>query len=447
MSYTIPSDAHVASDPGHPDDHNNLVDVIKGMGAVYNILNTAYSGGADPTGTNDSAAPIQDTISAAISGGGGWVYVPPGNYKQLSGVSASLNGTSVRIWLEAGAKISYYGSGDCWNIYDSSTYGSRTAVRSGIFGLGIIDGINSSSSAASAALHVGDMPGFGVYITVANWHNYAGSIGAHFDNRYFWTEQLYGRIYAQSCGTGVMFDNSAGTSGGATGSFERMKLEIILDQAGSGDGVTFNNGAFTANHELSIRGNFSTSTTQYAALRLTGSNGGGSSRMTCGILNMGCELDDTVHTAPYSIYFNAGGNVIQNCTGILDFSQSHAFTAANNTGQFWYSGITLGDSELAAVPPATPANAQSVNANGATIFPNLFGLVTVGGAGGFTGVILQAGTYSGQSVTVINTGGGSITFAASGTSNVADGTSDVIAQNTARTFVWDTGNSLWYRTG
>jgi hypothetical protein len=48
-------------------------------------------------------------------------------------------------------------------------------------------------------------------------------------------------------------------------------------------------------------------------------------------------------------------------------------------------------------------------------------------------------------VTVINTGGFSLTFAASG-SNVADGSSDVILTVTARSFVWDSVTSLWYRT-
>ena len=62
-------------------------------------------------------------------------------------------------------------------------------------------------------------------------------------------------------------------------------------------------------------------------------------------------------------------------------------------------------------------------------------------------MILQAGTASGQPVTVINEGSGSVTFAASMTSDVADGTSDVIAVNTARSFTWDSAQSLWYRQG
>ena len=61
-----------------------------------------------------------------------------------------------------------------------------------------------------------------------------------------------------------------------------------------------------------------------------------------------------------------------------------------------------------------------------------------------TGVILEAGTRAGQTITVINTDAGSITFAASGTSNVAYGTASVIAALAAAQFVWDDLSSLWF---
>jgi hypothetical protein len=63
-----------------------------------------------------------------------------------------------------------------------------------------------------------------------------------------------------------------------------------------------------------------------------------------------------------------------------------------------------------------------------------------------TGCILQAGTQNGQVVWVVNeaAAANSITFAASGASNVADGAADAIAGLTARLFVWDGSTSLWY---
>lgn len=73
-------------------------------------------------------------------------------------------------------------------------------------------------------------------------------------------------------------------------------------------------------------------------------------------------------------------------------------------------------------------------------------LARVNPAAAITGVILQAGTYTDQRVTVMNQGSGSssITFATGATSNVAQGTSAVIASGTTRTFVWDGPNARWY---
>jgi hypothetical protein len=67
-------------------------------------------------------------------------------------------------------------------------------------------------------------------------------------------------------------------------------------------------------------------------------------------------------------------------------------------------------------------------------------------AGAVTGTILAVGSTNGQRVTVFNesAAANSITFAVSGTSNVADGTSSVIAGLTARTFVWNSSTGLWY---
>jgi hypothetical protein len=63
-----------------------------------------------------------------------------------------------------------------------------------------------------------------------------------------------------------------------------------------------------------------------------------------------------------------------------------------------------------------------------------------------TGCILEAGTADGQVIIVMNVSASkTITFAASGTSNVADGTSDVIAALSAAMYVWGAATSLWYR--
>jgi hypothetical protein len=87
------------------------------------------------------------------------------------------------------------------------------------------------------------------------------------------------------------------------------------------------------------------------------------------------------------------------------------------------------------------ASAASLASSGTIAVPGLsISRVTTSAA--VTGVILASGTVNGQIVTVINESANSITFAASGTSHVADGTSDVIAATSARSFVWN--GSLWY---
>ena len=66
-----------------------------------------------------------------------------------------------------------------------------------------------------------------------------------------------------------------------------------------------------------------------------------------------------------------------------------------------------------------------------------------------TGVILATGLRDGQQVTVTNFADAaeSITFAASGTSNVANGVSAVISQFESVTFTWNATRSLWYALG
>lgn len=94
------------------------------------------------------------------------------------------------------------------------------------------------------------------------------------------------------------------------------------------------------------------------------------------------------------------------------------------------------------------ANTSATGAgNGETIKTKYFGnsLYDCGGASR-TGAILEAGTETGQKVTVVNVSDAaeSVTFAAAGTSNVAGGTGVAVAQNEALGFIWDETTELWY---
>lgn len=64
-----------------------------------------------------------------------------------------------------------------------------------------------------------------------------------------------------------------------------------------------------------------------------------------------------------------------------------------------------------------------------------------------TAVVVQAGDYDGQELTIINettTGTFTATAAASGTSNVADGTGLVVSGLRSAKLNWDASTSLWY---
>lgn len=89
------------------------------------------------------------------------------------------------------------------------------------------------------------------------------------------------------------------------------------------------------------------------------------------------------------------------------------------------------------------ASATSI-ANSGTITTSGVGVARVTTSGNVTGIILQAGA-AGQIVTVVNESANTLTMAASGTSHVADGVSDIIAATSARRYIYDGGTSLWYK--
>jgi hypothetical protein len=110
-------------------------------------------------------------------------------------------------------------------------------------------------------------------------------------------------------------------------------------------------------------------------------------------------------------------------------------------GNVTISGIYSGGQQTGTVTTLSTGNTITVGTSGG----NQSLRVTAGAA--VTGIIIAAGTKSGQELTVIHEGAAAntITFAASGTSNVADGTSDVITGPSARTFIWDSVTALWYK--
>lgn len=110
-------------------------------------------------------------------------------------------------------------------------------------------------------------------------------------------------------------------------------------------------------------------------------------------------------------------------------------------------GLNVGVFGLA--PTQATGTVQTLaNTNTVTVGQNQ-SVVRVTAAGAVTGIILTAGTQAGQLLYVIHEGSAAntLTMAASGTSNVAAGTTCVLSGLAAHIFVWDSITSLWYQVG
>ncbi len=94
--------------------------------------------------------------------------------------------------------------------------------------------------------------------------------------------------------------------------------------------------------------------------------------------------------------------------------------------------------------------AQAVSTGTAVIVvPTNTSRVKLTAAAATTGASLPAGTIDGQILIIIITtaAANTVTFAASGTSNVAGGTSVSLAGLAAHMFVWDAVAALWFQVG
>jgi hypothetical protein len=258
--FTLPPDTRAAGTGNPPVDMNGVVDTLTAMGAVYNVLDASYSGGADPAGVADSTTAISAAL-AALPASGGAVIFPPGTYLMGSGVTITQAGIYLAALIPGTVTINYTGSGDCIRMYTplSYTHGQGGGILGGI----IIDGTGAGAGASGA--HIGDIYRLKVDFGVRNFIG-TGSKGLWFDNQYWWAEMMTGQVWAQNCTSHVVFDNSANPAGNATGSFDRAVLDIYLDMKGKGNGVIWQNGALCTNGRLGIYGNTSYGAALYYTL-------------------------------------------------------------------------------------------------------------------------------------------------------------------------------------
>lgn len=95
VDFTLPPDTRAVGTGNPPQDIDNVVDALTASGVGLNVLNAAFAGGADPTGTADSTAAIQAALNAATAGQA--VLVPPGTYKTNT-VLTIPNGVTMSSW-------------------------------------------------------------------------------------------------------------------------------------------------------------------------------------------------------------------------------------------------------------------------------------------------------------------------------------------------------------
>jgi hypothetical protein len=423
---------------------------------------SASSGGAgilvnpsgDPTGAADAAA-INAAVAKLPATGGMVTLNPTAQWNILAG-QVVINRSGVYI-NAPGTYIKAVGAGDVFRMFDSSNLLTRLIWGGGILGMPVIDG--SATTGISCAFHAGDITQLAVFCQAINFTAGAYAAGASskgvwLDNQWWWTEQAYGRVVARSCATWCQFDNSTlAANPNATGSFDRLSIDVFGDSQGVGDGVCWNNGALTINYYLGIWGNFkwASTATVYTALRVIGQNAAGASFLGAGGadggkgLFVGLEVDGTATTQPTTITFSGSPFTFVNSSGNLYFA---GFAQSNNSGgHFQCLGPVQGDPTLTGMQGLENPSITFALATGSTVQNQWYGFVRATLAASATGVIIAAGSFDGQPLTIRNTDAvHTITFAAAGASRVADGVLDVIAANTEATFHWDAAASLWYRS-
>jgi hypothetical protein len=90
MTFTVPSDSKTAGQSGFVGDINAAYGALAVL-AGFNVLNSAFAGGADASGSTDSTAAVQAALNAVAANNGGTLYLPAGDY-QLQG-SVTYSGT------------------------------------------------------------------------------------------------------------------------------------------------------------------------------------------------------------------------------------------------------------------------------------------------------------------------------------------------------------------
>lgn len=148
--------------------------------------------------------------------------------------------------------------------------------------------------------------------------------------------------------------------------------------------------------------------------------------------------------------YNTSGSVLfslDTYDSVFQLKNGYAFSGYSDNGStLQYSfDATHGNAQFNGQLATGQSSTTPDPGNNGTITTANIGLARVTPAANRTGLILQAGTVAGQKCTVNNNSASfTLTFAASGTSHVAQGASLTIAANGKYDFSWDSVAALWY---
>ena len=484
---------------------NQLTVTNSSMGPVFNVQ---YYG-ATGNGTTDDTTAVQNAINAANQAGGGVVYFPAGTYlcttltfySYLHLCGAGITATIIRLKAATNADLllgdqavaninlaAAFGTGSAtagannWTISDLTLDGNQANQTAGpsyclrVYGFGYIlrnvrihDGFsggvlgdwNGGSSATLDSMEaqwsnvkVHDCGGFNVelggphdsqFSNVVIYH--AVNANLHLAPNALAMQLTNVHVFGDQAALGMLIESGDNllVNCEAEGSQTQNAAFISGNNTWLG-GRIFGN---SPNYNLAngIKLGQQAGETPYTGQILQ------SAGLTTAVTATG-NVIDTLFThceganGCYWLDNDAGNNTLR---GNIFNSAGSAYTGTRNANTLLdlvVNGISGGTN----VDTLATTGLLVLRQDGPAAIGNGFTIVTAGRSvlrvtetANITGLVLGAGVYGGQLFTLVNESAFTITFAASGTSHVADGVSDIIPATAARTFVWDSGTALWYR--
>jgi hypothetical protein len=275
VTFTLPPNNRAPLSPGYITDQNNTANVLSGLGAATSVLNTAFAGGADPTGTAASDA----AFLAAFASGADLITIPPGTYllngsvlPAMASANTVLRGagpsaTVINIGGSFTPAAAFSADADNCTITDMTIQGASATIAANPQCYGIqVRGRNVN------LLNLRFLDVNGYCIKVINL-NAAGSHQANHQPhiRNIWMEKCAGGIWLNGDGgdtIGAIMSGIHGNTigGGTAANLDALRLENVFDV--DIQNLASSVGSATSGHSIHLVGHCAT-------VRVTGGDVGG----------------------------------------------------------------------------------------------------------------------------------------------------------------------------